>query len=372
MEERKASISLRNLKKVYDGKERVIAVQDFNLDIQNNEFVVLVGPSGCGKTTILRMIAGLEEISEGDIFVDGKRINDIAPKDRDIAMVFQNYSLYPHMTVYENMAFGLSLQKLPKKIIKQTVYEAARILDIEHLLVRKPKALSGGQRQRVALGRAIVRKPKVFLLDEPLSNLDIKLRTQMRFEISRLHKKLGTTFVYVTHDQTEATSMGERIVVMNNGVIQQVDTPVNLYQYPQNSFVAGFIGVPSMNIYSGKLIYEDDRFIIMFSESKLYLPKTKNKNDELFDYVDKNIKFGIRPEDIYSASQLEENTYAAVMDLSEMMGAEMLVHFCFDNTKTIAKFEPNTMVRPGKEFLFKFDADKVHLFNADTGATIVN
>lgn len=367
-----ASISLNNVKKVYNGKEKVTAVQYFNLEIKDQEFVVLVGPSGCGKSTILRMIAGLEDITQGDIYIDGKRINEVSPKDRDIAMVFQNYSLYPHMTVFENMAFGLALRKLPKKKIRQRVYEAAKILDIEYLLARKPKALSGGQRQRVALGRAIVRKPKVFLLDEPLSNLDIKLRTQMRSEIARLHKKLGTTFVYVTHDQTEATSMGDRIVVMNDGRIQQVDTPVNLYQYPQNSFVAGFIGVSSMNIYIGKLIYEDDRFIVVFNQNKLYLPKSKNKDNKLLDYVNKNVKFGIRPEDIYFTNNLEDNAYAAIMDLKEMMGAEILVNFCFENIKTIAKFKSNTMVRPGNEFFFRLDADKVHLFNHDTGQIIVN
>lgn len=367
-----ACISLNNVKKVYEGKEKVIAVKDFDLEIADKEFVVLVGPSGCGKSTILRMIAGLEEITEGNICIDGKCVNDIAPKDRDIAMVFQNYSLYPHMTVFENMAFGLSLRKLPKKEIKQRVYEAAKILDIEYLLSRKPKALSGGQRQRVALGRTIVRKPKVFLLDEPLSNLDIKLRAKMRSEITKLQKKLGTTFVYVTHDQTEATSMGDRIVVMNEGRIQQTDMPINLYNQPRNSFVAGFVGVPPMNIYSGKLINEDGNYVIHFLDNKLYLPESKKKCNKLADYVDRDINFGIRPEDINIVKQANHNTYISVLDLSEMMGSEMLVHFYFAGIKSIGKVEPNTQMRPGKEFTFQFDADKVHIFDSYSGDTIVN
>ena len=257
-----ASLSLRNVYKRYPGG--VTAVSDFNLEIKDKEFIILVGPSGCGKSTTLRMVAGLEEISDGEIYIGDKLVNDVAPKDRDIAMVFQNYALYPHMTVFDNMAFGLKLRKTPKDEIKRRVEEAARILDISHLLERKPKALSGGQRQRVALGRAIVREPKVFLLDEPLSNLDAKLRAQMRTEISKLHQRLGTTFIYVTHDQTEAMTMGTRIVVMKSGLIQQVDTPNNLYLYPCNLFVAGFIGSPQMNFIESKLLKEGDDYLVEF------------------------------------------------------------------------------------------------------------
>ena len=259
-----ASVSLKNVYKIYDGG--VTAVTDFNLEIADKEFIILVGPSGCGKSTTLRMIAGLEEISKGELYIGDTLSNDIAPKDRDIAMVFQNYALYPHMTVYDNMAFGLKLRKTPKDEIKRRVEEAARILDISHLLDRKPKALSGGQRQRVALGRAIVRDPKVFLLDEPLSNLDAKLRAQMRTEISKLHKKLGTTFIYVTHDQTEAMTMGDRIVVMRDGFIQQVDTPQNLYDYPCNEFVAGFMGSPQMNFINCTIAKDGDGYAMTFGQ----------------------------------------------------------------------------------------------------------
>ncbi|MCI8554607.1 MAG: sn-glycerol-3-phosphate ABC transporter ATP-binding protein UgpC, partial [Clostridiales bacterium] len=257
-----ASLSLKGITKTYPGG--VTAVSDFNLEIKDKEFIILVGPSGCGKSTTLRMIAGLEEISDGELHIGDRLVNDVAPKDRDIAMVFQNYALYPHMTVFENMAFGLKLRKTPKDEIKRRVEEAARILDIAHLLDRKPKALSGGQRQRVALGRAIVREPKVFLLDEPLSNLDAKLRAQMRTELSKMHRKLGTTFIYVTHDQTEAMTMGDRIVVMSEGLIQQVDTPQHLYDFPCNMFVAGFLGSPQMNFIDSKLIKKGNQFFVEF------------------------------------------------------------------------------------------------------------
>ena len=259
-----ASVTLKNVYKVYDGG--VTAVTDFNLEIADKEFIILVGPSGCGKSTTLRMIAGLEEISKGELYIGDKLSNDVAPKDRDIAMVFQSYALYPHMTVYDNMAFGLKLRKTPKDEIKRRVEEAARILDISHLLDRKPKALSGGQRQRVALGRAIVRDPKVFLLDEPLSNLDAKLRAQMRTEIAKLHKNLGTTFIYVTHDQTEAMTMGDRIVVMKDGFIQQVDTPQNLYEFPCNEFVAGFMGSPQMNFIDAVIEKKGDGYALKFGQ----------------------------------------------------------------------------------------------------------
>ena len=367
-----ASISLKNIKKVYPGKEAVVAVQDFNLEIEDKEFVILVGPSGCGKSTTLRMIAGLEEITEGELTIGDRVVNDVAPKDRDIAMVFQNYALYPHMTVYENMAFGLTLRKVPKQEIKERVEEAADILDISHLLTRKPKALSGGQRQRVALGRAMVRDPKVFLLDEPLSNLDAKLRTQMRSEITKLHIKLGTTFVYVTHDQTEAMTMGDRIVVMKDGFIQQVDTPANLYQYPCNLFVAGFIGSPQMNIFEGKLTKENSYYAIDLDGNEMVIPSDKNKDGILDKYVGKKVKVGIRPEDISQATDKGVNTYEATLDLSEMMGSEVLVYFTFVGEKTIGKFSPDSKVKAGQNVLFSVNAEKAHLFDIDTGETITN
>ncbi len=296
-----SSLSLKHIYKVYPGN--VTAVKDFNLDIEDKEFIVFVGPSGCGKSTTLRMIAGLEEISQGELYIDGNIVNNIAPKDRDIAMVFQNYALYPHMTVYDNMAFGLKLRKIPKNEIDEKVKEAARILDIEHLLDRKPKALSGGQRQRVALGRAIVREPKVFLMDEPLSNLDAKLRVQMRTEISKLHKKLQTTFIYVTHDQTEAMTMGSRIVVMKDGLIQQVDTPQQIYAYPANMFVAGFIGSPQMNFIDSKLEEKNEKTYIVFGEDSILLPGDKAKIAKEKGYLGKDIVMGIRPENIYDKDE---------------------------------------------------------------------
>ena len=286
-----ASISLQHIYKIYPGD--VTAVKDFNLEIADKEFIILVGPSGCGKSTTLRMIAGLEEISKGELYIGDRLVNDVPPKDRDIAMVFQNYALYPHMTVYKNMAFGLELRKTPKDEIDKRVREAAKILDIEHLLDRKPKALSGGQRQRVALGRAMVRNPAVFLLDEPLSNLDAKLRTSMRTEITKLHIKLGTTFIYVTHDQTEAMTMGDRIVVMKDGIVQQVDTPQNLYDFPVNMFVAGFIGSPQMNFLDATLEKNGDKYVVDISGDKVTLPAEK-VTAELDKYVGKAVKAGVR------------------------------------------------------------------------------
>ena len=291
-----ASISLRHIYKIYPGD--VTAVKDFNLEIADKEFIILVGPSGCGKSTTLRMIAGLEEISKGELYIGDRLVNDVAPKDRDIAMVFQNYALYPHMTVYKNMAFGLELRKVDKAEIDKRVREAARVLDIEHLLDRKPKALSGGQRQRVALGRAMVRNPAVFLLDEPLSNLDAKLRTSMRTEIIKLHQKLATTFIYVTHDQTEAMTMGDRIVVMKDGIVQQVDTPQNLYDFPINMFVAGFIGSPQMNFLDATLNKDGNGYYLDLSGDRIDLPKEKTADGKLDAYVGKKVKAGVRPEDI--------------------------------------------------------------------------
>ncbi|MBQ4382857.1 MAG: sn-glycerol-3-phosphate ABC transporter ATP-binding protein UgpC, partial [Firmicutes bacterium] len=294
-----SSLQLKNIKKTYSNG--ITAVNDFNLDIADQEFIIFVGPSGCGKSTTLRMIAGLEEITEGELYIDDKLVNDVAPKDRDIAMVFQNYALYPHMTVYDNMAFGLKLRKVPKKEIETRVKEAARILEIEHLLDRKPKALSGGQRQRVAMGRAIVRSPKVFLMDEPLSNLDAKLRVQMRIEIAKLHMSLGTTIIYVTHDQTEAMTLGTRIVVLKDGVIQQVDTPQNLYEKPQNLFVAGFMGSPQMNFLDATVKVVGDVANLEVDGKSIPLPPAKSKKLIEGGYDGKTVTFGIRPEDVYDS-----------------------------------------------------------------------
>ena len=323
-----ASVSLRHIYKKYPGG--VTAVSDFNLEIKDKEFLVLVGPSGCGKTTPLRMVAGLEEISEGELFIGDQLVNDVAPKDRKIAMVFQNYALYPHMTVFENMAFGLKLNKTPKEEIKRRVEEAARILDITHLLDRKPKALSGGQKQRVALGRAIVRNPKVFLLDEPLSNLDAKLRAAMRTELTKLHNRVGTTFIYVTHDQVEAMTMATRIVVMKDGLIQQVDTPQNLYDSPCNLFVAGFIGTPQMNFISGTLNKKGEDLYFNFENVSIKLPAEKANNPALKDYIDQEVIIGLRPECIYDQpAQVEAHSDAAMeafVEVTELMGAEIYLY----------------------------------------------
>ena len=324
-----ASISCQHIYKIYPGATAP-AVTDFNLEIQDKEFIIFVGPSGCGKSTTLRMIAGLEEISKGEMYIGGRLINDVPPKDRDIAMVFQSYALYPHMTVYKNIAFGLELRKTPKDEIDRRVHEAAKILEIEHLLDRKPKALSGGQRQRVALGRAMVRNPAVFLLDEPLSNLDAKLRTSMRTEIIKLHKKLATTFIYVTHDQTEAMTMGDRIVVMKDGVIQQVDTPQNLYDMPCNMFVAGFIGSPQMNFLDGTVTKNGDQYAIDLGGDTIPLPKEKTADGKLDSYVGKKVKMGIRPEDIDDEPEFmakhPDCHLEAQVDVSEMMGAEIYLY----------------------------------------------
>ena len=379
-----ASLSLRNVYKRYPGG--VTAVSDFNLEIKDKEFIILVGPSGCGKSTTLRMVAGLEEITEGEIYIGDRVVNDVAPKDRDIAMVFQNYALYPHMTVFDNMAFGLKLRKTPKEEIKRRVEEAARILDIAHLLERKPKALSGGQRQRVALGRAIVREPKVFLLDEPLSNLDAKLRAQMRTEISKLHLKLGTTFIYVTHDQTEAMTMGTRIVVMKDGLIQQVDTPQTLYLYPCNLFVAGFIGSPQMNFVESKLLKEGDDFYVEFGSEdtktragvkyKIKLPTEKNAKGALDAYVDKELIMGIRPEDVHNEADLIEKypdgIVEADVEVTELMGAETYLYMNCEGQTINARVAPTNTARPGDKIKIALDTSKIHLFDKDTELTICN
>ncbi len=367
-----ASISLKNINKTYTGN--VVAVSDFNMEIADKEFIILVGPSGCGKSTTLRMIAGLEEITAGELYIGDRLVNDVAPKDRDIAMVFQNYALYPHMTVYKNMAFGLELRKTPKAEIEQRVREAAKILDIEHLLDRKPKALSGGQRQRVALGRAMVRNPAVFLLDEPLSNLDAKLRTAMRTEIIKLHQKLGTTFVYVTHDQTEAMTMGDRIVVMKDGFIQQVDTPQNLYDTPCNMFVAGFIGSPQMNFVEATLGKDGSTYTLTINEDKVTVPA--NKADAALDaYVGKKVKFGIRPEDISdNAEDIAKfgNTLSAKVEVSELMGSEVYLYIDYSGNKMIARVAPHTTSHTGDTIKIAFNMNKLHLFDVETEKVILN
>ena len=379
-----ASLSLRNVYKRYPGG--VTAVSDFNLEIKDKEFIILVGPSGCGKSTTLRMVAGLEEISDGEIYIGDRLVNDVAPKDRDIAMVFQNYALYPHMTVFDNMAFGLKLRKTPKDEIKRRVEEAARILDIEHLLERKPKALSGGQRQRVALGRAIVREPKVFLLDEPLSNLDAKLRAQTRTEISKLHQRLGTTFIYVTHDQTEAMTMGTRIVVMKSGLIQQVDSPQNLYLYPCNLFVAGFIGSPQMNFIESKLLKEGDDYLVEFGSEdtktragvkyKIKLPASKNKDNCLEAYAGKEVIMGIRPENVHNEEDLiaihKDGLVEADVEVTELMGAETYLYMNCEGQSINARVSPTNTARPGDKITIAFETAKIHLFDKDTELTICN
>lgn len=368
-----ASISLQHIYKIYSGN--VTAVSDFCLEIEDKEFIILVGPSGCGKSTTLRMIAGLEEISKGELYIGDRLVNDVPPKDRDIAMVFQNYALYPHMTVYKNMAFGLELRKTPKDEINKRVREAAHVLDIEHLLDRKPKALSGGQRQRVALGRAMVRNPAVFLLDEPLSNLDAKLRTAMRTEIIKLHQKLGTTFVYVTHDQTEAMTMGDRIVVMKDGLIQQVDTPQNLYDYPCNMFVAGFIGSPQMNLMNATLAKEGGKYFVNLEGDKLLIDP-KKVSSALDAYIGKPIKVGIRPEDIKDdeefLSKHNESIITTTVEVSELMGSEIYLYLVYKGHQMTARVLPTSTAKNGTEIKVAVNTAKLHLFDPETEAAILN
>lgn len=368
-----ASVTLKNVYKRYGN---VTAVKDANLEIRDKEFIVLVGPSGCGKSTTLRMIAGLEEISDGTISIGDTVVNDIPPKDRDIAMVFQNYALYPHMDVYNNMAFGLKLRKFPKDQIDKRVKEAARILGIENLLDRKPKALSGGQRQRVALGRAIVREPKVFLMDEPLSNLDAKLRVQMRSELAKLHNRLQTTIIYVTHDQTEAMTMGDRIVVMKDGVIQQVGSPLEIYNNPNNIFVAGFIGSPSMNFINAVLRKDGERFLIDARTFQVEVPAEKAKSiAKLGDYVNKEVIFGIRPEDIEDAAFVESslknnNVVTASIDVTEPMGAEVYAYFSSGANSFVARLDPATQAHDGGKLDVVFNMKKMQLFDPATEQAI--
>ena len=367
-----ASVKLQGIYKKYPGG--VIAVSDFNLEIKDKEFIILVGPSGCGKSTTLRMVAGLEEISEGQLFIGDKYVNDIAPKDRDIAMVFQNYALYPHMSVFENMAFGLKLRKTPKEEIKRRVEEAAKILDIAHLLDRKPKALSGGQRQRVALGRAIVRNPKVFLLDEPLSNLDAKLRAQMRTELTKLHQRLQTTFIYVTHDQTEAMTMGTRIVVMKDGFIQQVAAPTTLYEYPCNLFVATFIGSPQMNIFDTTVVDKDGVTYLKFGEAMIKLPNEKGRNPEVLAYAGKDVAVGIRPENSHDEevfiNQYPEAVVEADVDVVERLGSVTYLYAQCEGNAIIASVQPRSTVKTGDHVKLAFDVSRIHLFDKDTEKVI--
>ena len=364
-----ASVSLKNVYKIYDNQ--MTAVNDFNLEIEDKEFIIFVGPSGCGKSTTLRMIAGLEEISTGELVIGDKVVTDIEPKDRDIAMVFQNYALYPHMSVYDNMAFALKLRNVPKEEIDLKIKEAAKILDLEPYLHRKPKALSGGQRQRVALGRAIVRKPKVFLMDEPLSNLDAKLRVQMRTEITKLHQTLGTTFIYVTHDQTEAMTMGTRIVVMNKGVIQQVDTPQNIYNYPQNKFVASFIGSPQMNFIDGDVIKEGSHIFIVVAKDKIHLPDQLGQKILTLGYVGKKITLGIRPEDIKeTASEQTDSKIEGTIEMVELMGAESYIHVKYEDQIVIIRVNGTTEKKIGDQMTLYLNTERVHLFDVETGRRI--
>ena len=361
-----AGITFKHVMKTYDND--VVVIPDLNLEIKDKEFVVLVGPSGCGKSTTLRMIAGLESISGGEMYIGDKKMNSVPPKNRDIAMVFQNYALYPHMTVYKNMAFALDLQHVDKKTVDQKVHEAAKILGLEEFLDRKPKALSGGQRQRVALGRAMVRNPSVFLLDEPLSNLDAKLRTEMRSQISKLHQKLGTTFVYVTHDQIEAMTMGDRICVMNAGVVQQFDTPKTLYNSPCNLFVAGFIGSPQMNFISATVEKgKDSKYEIVFGDTRI-----PSDRDELADYVGKSVVLGIRPDDIHVEKEYikGQNTIKATIDLDEIMGSETLLYIDYAGAKLIAKTPSTVTEKTGDSIELAVNVDKIHVFDKETEQAI--
>ena len=369
-----ASLSLKHINKVYpNGFE---AVKDFNLEIEDKEFIIFVGPSGCGKSTTLRMIAGLEDISSGELRIGDKLVNDVEPKDRDIAMVFQNYALYPHMTVYDNMAFGLKLRKVPKDEIDKMVREAAKILDLEALLDRKPKALSGGQRQRVAMGRAIVRNPKVFLMDEPLSNLDAKLRGQMRIEISKLHQRLGTTIIYVTHDQTEAMTLGTRIVVMKDGVVQQVDTPQTLYNAPCNLFVAGFIGSPQMNFLDAVVHVKGNDVELQIGSTTLQVPASKKKALIEGGYDGKTVVMGIRPEHVYDdearIQAFPNSTIEGKITVYELLGAEVYLYFDLEGFDCTARVNARTTARPGDEVVMAMDLTKLHIFDKDTEKVITN
>lgn len=384
-----ANVTLKNIKKVYPyvkpktkkgepekkinlkiTDEGVVAVDDFNIEIADKEFIVLVGPSGCGKSTTLRMIAGLEEITEGDLLIDGEKMNDIAPKDRDIAMVFQSYALYPHMSVYDNMAFPLKMRKVPKAEIDRKVREAAEILDITNFLDRKPKALSGGQRQRVAIGRAIVRNPKVFLMDEPLSNLDAKLRNQMRAEIIKLRKVIDTTFIYVTHDQTEAMTLGDRIVIMKDGEVQQIGTPQEVFRHPANLFVAGFIGVPMMNFYDAQLVKENDVYYVQLGAVKVQLSDEKQKNLAAKGIESRNVTLGVRPPHM-SIADSKENAVTGTVEVCEDMGSEIYLHMNVLGKETIIivptiDLKEGTTFEVGQEVSVTFGGDVPVIFDPET------
>lgn len=360
-----ADLKLNHIYKIYDNK--VTAVSDFNLHIQDKEFIVFVGPSGCGKSTTLRMIAGLEEISKGELYIDDKLVNDVPPKDRDIAMVFQNYALYPHMTVYDNMAFGLKLRKMPKDEIDKRVRDAANILGLEQYLDRKPKALSGGQRQRVALGRAIVRDAKVFLMDEPLSNLDAKLRVQMRAEIAKLHQRLNTTTIYVTHDQTEAMTMATRIVVMKDGVIQQVGSPKEVYDNPENVFVGGFIGSPAMNFFKAKI---EGEYVVLDDKVRLKIPGGKLKLLKDNGYVGKEVIFGIRPEDIHDEpvfiESFPDDVIEVNIEVAELTGAELMLYSSLAGHDFVARIDARNQIKAGYKVKLGLDLNKAHFFDTET------
>ena len=359
-----ASVTYANVTKRFG---EVVAVNNMNIEIQDKEFLVLVGPSGCGKTTALRLLAGLEEITEGEILIGDRMVNDVAPKDRDIAMVFQSYALYPHMSVFDNMAFGLKLRKMPRDDIKRRVEEAADILGIENLLDRKPRQLSGGQRQRVAVGRAIVREPKVFLFDEPLSNLDAKLRVQTRAEISKLHQRLQTTFIYVTHDQVEAMTMASRIAVMRAGVIQQLDTPQQLYDKPANVFVAGFIGSPAMNFFNARLKRADGKLMISTKNFTVAVPADRHASYEKF--VGKDVIFGIRPDDIhdpaYAPGGIQAEPVITKVNVTELMGNEIFVYMQSGDTEFVGRIDPRSKIQVGDKPQMVFNMGNMHLFETE-------
>jgi multiple sugar transport system ATP-binding protein len=364
-----ASVTYENVVKKFGD---TVAVDNMSFHVDDKEFLVLVGPSGCGKTTALRLLAGLEEVTSGVIKIGDRVVNDVAPKDRDIAMVFQSYALYPHLSVFDNMAFGLKLRKVPKEEIKRRVYQAAEILGITDLLDRKPRQLSGGQRQRVAVGRAIVREPKVFLFDEPLSNLDAKLRVQMRAEISKLHQRLQTTFIYVTHDQVEAMTMASRIAVINKGKLQQIDTPQNLYDKPGNLFVAGFIGSPAMNFFPGKLVKENGNLIVDTGDFAVKLPEKKSA--PYYAHAGKNIIFGIRPENIhdpeFAPPNIDAEKVAVKVDVTELMGNEIFLYLVSGRNTFVARVDPRSRLRVGQQAQVLFDMDSFHIFDATTEEAI--
>ncbi len=370
-----ANVTLKKIKKVYE--KDVVAVQDFDLEINDKEFIVLVGPSGCGKSTTLRMVAGLEDISDGELFIDDVLMNEVMPKDRDIAMVFQNYALYPHLSVYENMAFALKLKKIDSKIIDDKVRNAAEILDITNLLDRKPKALSGGQRQRVAIGRAIVRDPKVFLMDEPLSNLDAKLRNQMRTEIMKLRQRIDTTFIYVTHDQIEAMTLGDRIVIMKDGFVQQIGAPTEVFNHPKNIFVAGFIGSPQMNFFEGNLEKNNDKYSIKFAEKEFVLADSMQNHFNKTNVQTQNVVIGIRPDHLDVNANIKG--FESFLEVEEMMGSEVYVHTKTKNDETVVlkipttNWEQNLKNHNKKESVnLCFDLDLIHIFSKETQLNLMN